>query len=333
MTIPTSALRTFETIPESISESIGTSSVNGLLATELALDMLNTNSPWPAVLPTEKDFKERTPLMWPPELQMLLPPTSLILLNKQKTKLALDWNAASSAFPHLSYDHYVYNWFLVSTRTFYYTSSNPDTKNPPDTNDCLALVPFADYFNHADVGCEVIFSPSEYVFHADRQYERGEEIFMSYGNHNNDFLLVEYGFTLDENRWDEVYLDEVILLLLSKEQKKTLDDAGFLGCYVLDKEMICHRTRVALSLLCMPLRIWRQLLAGDIDDEDQYKTEVAQITLKALHALLNTVDEKLQQISLLGYCRLVQADILRKRWEQIRLLLRTAVAKLEALEA
>jgi hypothetical protein len=45
MTIPTSALRTFETIPESISESIGTSSVNGFLATELVLDMLNTNSP------------------------------------------------------------------------------------------------------------------------------------------------------------------------------------------------------------------------------------------------------------------------------------------------
>lgn len=329
MTIPTSVLRTFETIPESISEPVGASSINGLLATELALDKLNTNRPWQAVLPTEEDFKERMPLMWPSELQMLLPATSLILLNKQKTKLALDWNAVSSAFPHLSYSHYVYNWILVSTRTFYYTSSNPDTENPQDTNDCLALVPLADYFNHADLGCKVIFSPTEYVFHADRRYEKGEEIFMSYGNHNNDFLLVEYGFTLDENRWDEVSLDEVILPLFSEAQKKTLDNAGFLGSYVLDNQMICHRTRVALSLLCMPLRKWRQFLAGDFDGEDQYKMEVAQITVKGLHALLNAIDEKLQQIPLLEYCHPGQVDMLGKRWDQIRLLLRNAVTKLE----
>jgi hypothetical protein len=107
MTIPTSALRTFETIPESISDSIGTSSVNDLLATELVLDMLNTNSPWRAMLPTEKDFKERTPLMWLRKLQMLLPAISLILLNKQKSKLTLDWNAVSSAFPYLSYPLYL----------------------------------------------------------------------------------------------------------------------------------------------------------------------------------------------------------------------------------
>jgi hypothetical protein len=81
---------------------------------------------------------------------------------------------------------------------------------------------------------------------------------MSYGNHSIVFLFIEYGFTLDENRWDEVSLDEFILPLLSEEQKTTLDKAGFSGCYILDKEMICYRTSVSLSLLFMPLRIWRQ---------------------------------------------------------------------------
>jgi hypothetical protein len=329
MTVPTSVLRTFETIPEGILKSSGTSSINGLLAIELALDLIHSNNPWPAVLPTEKDFKERMPLMWPPELQMLLPVASSILLNKQKHKLALDWDAASSGFPHLSYDHYIYCWFLVSTRTFYYTSSTPDTQNPPDSNDCLALVPFADYFNHADVGCGVIFSPSEYIFRADRQYVKGEEIFMSYGNHNNDFLLVEYGFTLDENKWDTVPLDEVILPFLSKDQKEILDKAGFLGCYILDEGMICHRTRVALSLFCMPLRTWQLYLAGAYDDGDQYEAEVAQISLKLFQAFLHIVDEKLQQLSLLGCCHPGQMDMLRKRWEQIRLLVENAIIKLQ----
>jgi hypothetical protein len=329
MTIPISALRTFETVPKSIVEVIGTSSVNGLLATELALDTTNTNNPWPGELPTEGDFRERMPLMWPSELQMLLPAASLTLLNIQKSKLALDWTNVSSAFPHISYDHYVYNWLLVSTRTFFYTSSNPEIETPSDTNDCLALVPFADYFNHSDVGCEVTFSPSEYVFQADRQYEKGEEIFMSYGNHNNDFLLVEYGFTLDENRWDEVLLDEVILPLLSKDQQTVLDKTGFLGHYILDKEVTCYRTRVALNLLCMPLRTWQRLFAQGSEGNHRHKAKVARITLQALHALLNRVDEKLQLISSLEHYPPSQVDMLRKRWEQMSMLLRSAVKNLE----
>jgi hypothetical protein len=94
---------------------------------------------------------------------------------------------------------------------------------------------------------------------------------VSYGHHDIDFLFIEHGFTLDENSWDEVSLDEVILPLLSEEQKTTLDKADFLGCHTLNKEMICYCTRVTLCLLCMPSRIWRQSLAGDVDGEDQHK--------------------------------------------------------------
>ena len=173
---------------------------------------------WRAVLPTKEDFEESMPLMWHPLLQTLLPPASLSLLENQKKKLSLDWTTVSTAFPTLSYDHYLYNWLIVNTRTFYFTSRKIKTKNPLNRDDCMALIPFADYFNHADVGSVVTFSPSGYKICTDRQIEKGEEIYISYGNHSNDFLLAEYGFILDENKWDEISLDELILPLFLKSR-------------------------------------------------------------------------------------------------------------------
>ena len=41
------------------------------------------------------------------------------------------------------------------------------------------------------IQCDVKFSEEEYVFRATENYESGEEVFMSYGAHPNDFLLAE----------------------------------------------------------------------------------------------------------------------------------------------
>lgn len=56
----------------------------------------------------------------------------------------------------MSWDDYVYRWFIVNTRSFYYV--RPGTKKedilPP--NDCMALCPFIDYPNHANDGVSPI---------------------------------------------------------------------------------------------------------------------------------------------------------------------------------
>lgn len=82
--------------------------------------------------------------------------------------------------------------------------------------------------------------------------EIGEEIFVSYGNHSNDFLLVECakqsitcmflisyiftnltfqdGFILEENRWDSLPIDDLVLHhLIYKPARKQLENAGYLG--------------------------------------------------------------------------------------------------------
>ncbi|KAF4630581.1 hypothetical protein G7Y89_g7550 [Cudoniella acicularis] len=262
LSVPTTALRTVHTVPKTISRAIGKITVNGLLSAELALDTSEHRAPWRVVLPTREDFLESVPLMWDSSLQALLPDACQKLLSNQKRKVALDWAAVSKTYSKLSYDLYLYNWLLVNTRTFYFLDAK--AKKQPPRDDCSALSPFADYFNHAPHGCNVSFSATGYEITTEKHIPKGAEIYISYGNHSNDFLLAEYGFILPSgtNDWDEISLDAYIIPLFSPTQKKHLEDHGFLGKYVLDKETVCYRAQVALRILCVGLRKWERFVEG-----------------------------------------------------------------------
>ena len=56
----------------------------------------------------------------------------------------------SRAYADLSRDAYTYYWLAVNMRTFYHVVSH--SKRKPVAADCMALCPFADYFNHAGHG-------------------------------------------------------------------------------------------------------------------------------------------------------------------------------------
>jgi len=304
--------------------------VHRLLAAELALDTSETRAPWRAVLPTSDDFKESMPLLWDPKLQALLPSASLFLLQNQKRKLSEDWAAVSTAFPSLSYDHYVYNWLIVNTRTFYFTSPRIKLPHPTNKDDCIALSPFADYFNHTDIEtASASFSPAGYVITASQPIKAGEEIYISYGNHSNDFLLAEYGFVMERNKWDEVSLDEYVLGLFDEKQRGKLEEGGFWGKYVLDGEGVCYRTQIAVRLLCMPVNRWQRLVAAGLEDGDKHQGTVDEILLKVLKKFGKSADEKIEFIKALGCGLVSQRETLSRRWNQIRLLLSTAMKRIE----
>lgn len=83
--------------------------------------------------------------------------------------------------------------------------------------------------------------------------EIGEEILVSYGNHSNDFLLVECakqsqpmhsisytytnstlqdGFILEENKWDFLPIDDLVLHhWIYKPTRERLENAGYLGSH------------------------------------------------------------------------------------------------------
>lgn len=328
ITAATSALRTELTVPKNISKPLRNISVNGLLATELALDSSERHALWRAVVPTRTDFEESMPILWHSSLQSLLPPDSLSILEKQKKKMSSDWSSVSATFPDLSYDHYAYNWLLVSTRTFFFTS--PKIKRKPLVrDDCLALIPLADLFNHAAVGCDVSYSPLAYSITANRDVKAGEEVYISYGNHSNDFLLVEYGFILVDNQWDQISLDDVIMPRLSGAQREVLLAEGFLGKYVLDGETVCYRTQAALRLLCMPVNKWKRALASGFEGEDGYERKAEGILVEILRPWRDGIGEKIRRVEELDAGLESQRDSLVRRWRQIDNLLSDAICRIE----
>ncbi|KAK3685221.1 hypothetical protein B0T22DRAFT_409442 [Podospora appendiculata] len=316
LTVPIPTIRSLPTVPEYITRQLGPEmTIHGLLAADLALDETDNHTPWRALLPARTDFEACTPLMWPDALQDLLPKTAKDILLKHREKFHTDWAAVSRAFPRLARDEYMHAWLLVNTRTFSYATPAME-KYPWD--DQLALVPIADLINHADSGCVVAYSSQGFTVMADREYHKGEEVHISYGDYSNDFLLAEYGFVMARNRWDAVCLDDVLLPRLSARQKKELEDGGFLGGYLLTAEGgACARTRVALRLLARAgTRSRKSSGAGDEEDMDWKGTDIWLI--RVLEDLAEVARKTMVTIADLEQVGLAsQRELLALRWGQI----------------
>ncbi|KAF4952596.1 hypothetical protein FGADI_6668 [Fusarium gaditjirri] len=287
------ATRDIKLMPKNITEALQGVSVHGVLAAEIALDESDDFSVWKTVLPTREDLEAGVPMMWPSELQALLPKRAKDILDNQNTTFRRECEIVLKAFPKLTRDEYLYSWVLINTRTFY--NSMPKMKSYAHA-DRLVCMPTADLFNHADQGCRLAYSALGYSVQADKVYRQGEEVYVSYGPHSNDFLLSEYGFILDSNRWDEVYLDEVILPKLNKTQRADLESINFLGRYTLDDQTLgCHRTQVALRMLCCTQRQWQRFF--DAQDEGRSsQAAVDELLLAALKDFLGIIRKTLGDI-------------------------------------
>lgn len=272
--MPTNCIRTLSTVPKARLRKLSDTSisVHGILAADLALDASGKFAPWDAVVPRPEDLTGM-PLTWHPDLQGLLPRQAADLLAAQQAKFARSWEMVAAAFPELKgrgkkgaregMEKYRYAWLLVNSRTFYYLDAALKRRRGTTRDDHMALQPVADLFNHGDEGgCHVAFGSDGFAFRATAPYRKGEEVRICYGRHGGDFLLIEYGFVMRENCWDEVLLDEVVLSRLTASQKERLKGVGFLGRYVLDRETVCHRTQVALRLLCCRVGEWVRFVNG-----------------------------------------------------------------------
>ncbi|KAI2610466.1 SET domain-containing protein [Hypoxylon sp. NC1633] len=336
--VPTPCLRTTSTVRKSITRHLPKAlSVHGLLAADLALDASRKYAPWNAVCPTPADLSGM-PLVWEPALCTRLPAAARALLAKQDAKLRRDWAAVSAAFAHLPEDRYRYAWQLVNTRTFYYASAML-ARRARSRDDHMCLQPVADLFNHTDAGCDVAFDVNGFAVRAERAYGRGEELGICYGRHSGDFLLVEYGFVMraDENCWDEVLLDDVLVPRLSAAQREKLEEVGFLGKYVLDCETVCHRTQVAVRLLCCRAGEWRRFVDG-VDDGERSQRQVDRIVLELLQELRRNAEMTIVEVKALDIGeeqeqgqgqRALQRGMLVERWRQIQCLVDIHIARLE----
>lgn len=302
--------------------------VQALLAAALCLDRTHLADAWRAVLPSRADVEACMPIYWPPELHALLPPTARRLLESQRAKFDRDWALVAAAYPDdVTRDGFLFAWNLVNSRTFYHATSKTETTLPRD--DRIALQPVADLFNHApDGGCSAAFDHADYTFTTTRPHAPGEELFICYGPHSNDFLLVEYGFTLADNPWDETCLDPYLCPFFSASQRQHLQDAGFWERYVLDADTVCFRTQMALRILCLTPTQWRAVLDGTRhEDQDQDAADVQ--LLKALTRFEKDIRAKLAEVDGTSDDASSHAKAcLRSRWAQIKELVATHISRL-----
>ncbi|SLM38471.1 SET domain [Lasallia pustulata] len=360
--VPVHALLTIDSVRNDFRALHGDITVHGLLASFLAFSDPEKTSPyaaWRATWPTFKEFEDCMPILWPVEVTKdkhqdgedgynfyafrALPPAiggawgstrnfyidwqgKTGLLHKQEEKLKKDWTTVRRVFPDAGIETYTHYWLIVNTRTFYFMP--PGVKNEPPQADRMALCPFADYFNHADHGCDVTSDTSGFTITSDRIYEAGEEIYVSYGNHSNDFLLTEYGFILDENRWDSLPLDGPLLRQIHKSTQGRLNRAGYLGNYTLSREGVCYRTQVAVRTQTLGNKDWRKFIEGKENEMEEMRDESKADYFIAVRVLDGYADEATKALA--GFAKYGSAfpeyprSTLKKRWMQIAELVKEA---------
>jgi hypothetical protein len=144
-----------------------------------------------------QDFEDILPLVWPeylnprdkPEETPLPPALSGVwdslyrapiypspetdgrnLLARQDQRLRDAYATVSTVFPDTEKEDFIYYWIVVNTRGASYLPAGYPL--PEDQSDATALCPFADYFNHSDDGCEVIYDSERYIFKTTRPYRK-----------------------------------------------------------------------------------------------------------------------------------------------------------------
>ncbi|KAK3190618.1 hypothetical protein K4F52_003309 [Lecanicillium sp. MT-2017a] len=267
-------------------------SIHGLLAAEFALEPPR-DTYWGTLIQRMRDFEASTPFFWCENLQRCLPEEAAQVLRRQQERR-----------------EYVYAWFLVNTRGFYYET--PEMLRYPWV-DRLALLPVADLFNHAATGCLVTFTAKGYIVKTDCEFAEGDEVCFSYGEHSNDVLLAEYGFLLEGNNYDKVCIDGFVLSGATEEQKVLLGESDILGGYYIDAEG--HLNDTARQAL--------QLIDGSRDGAPEESRTTVNAILKKFH---NEVKMKQRAINADTDGELAQRETLAARWSQIEAVVERALA-------
>jgi hypothetical protein len=303
-------------------DTLGT---HALLALALAVERGNEKNPWStwvATFPTLEGLRG-LPLLWSEEEQAALPRSARALLAQMKERLRKDWEAVREV---MAVDEEVYKWawVVVNTRTLFYPHKNKRKGGEEDKGGNMTMCFFIDYFNHTSAphACRAILGESGYTVTTTADIECGEEIFVAYGHHSSDFLLVEYGFVPESNDWDALLLDPWLQPLLGKWEG-LLREQGYWKNWVVDKSGWCYRTEVAVRLLVAGEGRWWRFLAG----EEGGGVEDAKVK-GVVGGVLSAVEEEGKEaLEMLGEGEV--AAMVRRRWTQVRGILGEARKTLE----
>lgn len=166
---------------------------------------------------------------------------------------------------------FLWAWICINSRCLY--MSFPSTKSAADN---FTLAPYVDFFNHdCEERCEIKIDSRGFLVVSRVKQQAEKELFFSYGPHSNEFLLCEYAFTMESNRWNNVDVSHHIEGIMNETQAEYLREQGYLGDYTISENGgISFRTQVALAAVqerepALSRRL--NLLIQGYNDGDAYK--------------------------------------------------------------
>ncbi|KAI3404731.2 hypothetical protein KGF56_002434 [Candida oxycetoniae] len=228
-----------------------------LLSMYLTLEKKRPCSYWKPfidMLPTMRDF-ELMPLVYNNELKSLLPETAQKLNANVEKRFEHDYEKVVNLFESkgidvsavLVKDDLLLSWLCINSRCLYMDLS---TSHHHDKSDNFTMAPYIDFINHScDDHCTLKIDGKGFQITTTTAYTTEDQLYLSYGPHSNDFLLTEYGFTVAENKWNDLDISSYILPLLAKQQIEYLKENDYYGNFTLNNEGLSFRTEVGLAVL------------------------------------------------------------------------------------
>ncbi|XP_010141109.1 PREDICTED: SET domain-containing protein 4 [Buceros rhinoceros silvestris] len=198
-------------------------------------------------------------------------------------------------------------WCTINTRTIYMKHPQRECFSPEP--DVYALAPYLDLLNHSpNVQVKAAFNEQtrSYEIRTNSQCKKYEEVFICYGPHDNQRLLLEYGFVAMDNPHSSVYVSSDTLLKyfppLDKQRNAKLSilkDHDFLENLTFGWDGPSWRLLTALKLLSLgadEFTCWRRTLLGDVISA-RNEQQTLNVTTKICHFLIEETQHVLLQIS------------------------------------
>ncbi|XP_005073937.1 SET domain-containing protein 4 isoform X2 [Mesocricetus auratus] len=184
-----------------------------------------------------------------------------------------------------SYSAFLWAWCTVNTRAVYLRSTRQECLSAePDT---CALAPYLDLLNHSPhVQVKAAFNEktSRYEIRTASRCRKHQEVFICYGPHDNQRLLLEYGFVSSCNPHACVPVpgDALVKYLPAADKQmhkkmSILRDHGFTENLTFGWDGPSWRLLTALKLLCLEAEkftSWKKVLLGEAISDTNEKTSL-----------------------------------------------------------
>ncbi|XP_026556321.1 SET domain-containing protein 4 isoform X1 [Pseudonaja textilis] len=200
-------------------------------------------------------------------------------------------------------------WCTINTRTVFMKHSQKDcfSREP----DIYALAPFLDLLNHnpkAQVKASFNENTKCYEIKTHLGYQKYKEVYICYGPHDNQRLLLEYGFVASDNPHSCVHVstDTLLKYIYSEDKQKSmklfiLREHKLLDDLTFGWDGPSWTLLTALKLLCLEadeFTLWKKVVLGDVASRKNEEKSVAFAT-KICMSLMEETQHVLQKISVL----------------------------------